>query len=100
MSYLVEVLLPFNRTQEQTALLEKISNDLTEKFGRVRLHLDCPAEWLWSGGQPGGADEIVVIEVMTALVDRSWWTAYKYQLQLSFPQKEKVVVRTSFIERI
>ncbi|OWW00137.1 hypothetical protein ATY81_25430 [Rhizobium sp. R72] len=100
MSYLVEVLVPFNRTQEQAAVLAKIKSDLTEKFGAVRLHLYSPAEELWSDSRTGMADDTLVIEVMTALVDRAWWTSYKYQLQLSLQKKGEVVVRTSFIERI
>jgi hypothetical protein len=45
MSYLIEILLPVTQALERQTL-ETIRSQLTHQFGRVRLHLQTPAEGL------------------------------------------------------
>ncbi|MEF0941920.1 hypothetical protein [Rhizobium sp. BR 362] len=97
MSYLVEILLPVPGDGSST--LERIRDELTEAFGGVTMHVDAPADGLWKDGGEVDRDRIVVVEVMADYLDRSWWAAYRHQLESSFEQEE-ILVRASEIERL
>lgn len=98
MPYLIQVLLPVTETVEQQTL-EDIRSEMTDRFGGVTLHSNAPAEGLWSNGADLERDRIIVIEVMTGQIDRSWWGKYREGLEHRLSQQE-IVVRATQIERL
>ena len=59
-----------------------------------------PVEGLWGIAEGGKRhDTLIIYEVMVQKVDRSWWEAYKTDLEKRFAQDE-LVVRVSTIEVI
>jgi hypothetical protein len=99
--HLVQVLLPTNDNDGQAfeqALYFNVKTVFTEKFGGVTAYVRSPAEGAWQG--PTGTrrhDEIVIFEVMTERLDRSWWRKMRSELARAFKQ-EQLVIRTSPIE--
>ena len=73
---------------------------ITERFGGVTAHHRAPAEGLWKeSGDSTVRDEIVIYEVMTDGLDRTWWAAFQERLRERFRQDE-LVVRALPIERL
>jgi hypothetical protein len=99
--HLVQVLLPLYDNDGhafEEALHLHVETAFTEKFGGVTAYVRSPAEGAWHG--PSGAkrhDEIVIFEVMTARLDRSWWRKIRRDLARTFKQ-EQLVIRTHPIE--
>jgi len=99
--HLVQVLLPlYDNTGHvfEEALYLDVKTVFTEKFGGVTVYIRSPAEGAWQG--PSGAhrhDQIVIFEVMTARLDRSWWGKMRSELARVFRQ-EQLVIRTHAIE--
>ena len=99
--HLVQVLLPLYDNDGhafEQALHLHVKTAFTEKFGGVTAYVRSPAEGAWHG--PSGAkrhDEIVIFEVMTARLDRSWWRKMRRDLAHTFKQ-EQHVIRTHPIE--
>ncbi|KQS96832.1 hypothetical protein ASG42_28510 [Rhizobium sp. Leaf391] len=98
MAYLVEILLPATYPVPNTEKLSRVRDELTAKFGGVMLHLDSPAEGVWKDGDVE-RDRIVIVEVMTDDLDRSFWSRYREELEGRFRQYE-LVIRASEIERL
>ncbi|WP_028748856.1 hypothetical protein [Rhizobium mesoamericanum] len=99
MPYLVEILLPVTHTRESRANLDQLRGELTESFGGATLHVDSPAEGIWDDDGEVERDRIVVAEVMTDDLDRTWWASYRKELEARFRQEE-IVVRATEIERL
>ena len=99
MPYMVEILLPVTHTRRTRANLDRVRDELAEKFGGATLHVNSPAEGVWENGDDVEQDLIVVAEVMVDDLDRSWWASYRGKLEARFRQKE-IVVRSSQIERL
>ena len=71
---------------------------LTAHFGELTAFTRAPAEGLWrSGSEKTSSDDIVVLEVMSEVIDRDWWRAYKRELTARFHQQE-IDVRAQEIE--
>ncbi len=99
MPYLIEILLPVTETFERRTL-ETMRAELTDMFGGVTIHANAPAEGLWKeGGDTERRDRIVVVEVMTEEVDRSWWADYRKRLEKQLSQEE-IVVRSTHFHRL
>jgi hypothetical protein len=99
MSYLIEILLPARREHRNQANFELVRDELTRRFGGLTLHTNAPAEGLWKDDDDVELDRIVVAEVMSDELDRSWWAAYREKLEARFDQDE-IVVRVTEIERL
>ncbi len=100
--HLIQILLPVHDQQGRvfpTDHYEKLSQDLTAKFGGVTSYMRAPAEGRWHQGGETEHDEIVVVEVMAEHLDRDWWAALRARLTRDFKQDE-VVVRTHPVERL
>jgi len=69
-----------------------IRRELTERFGGVTAFTRAPAQGLWISEGGTTHDEIVVVEVMTADLDREWWVSYRATLEMLLKQ-EHIVVR-------
>lgn len=98
--HLVQLLLP-TRDKEGEAFprgaFEQVSRELTERFGGVTAYSRAPAEGRWKQDTETEHDDIVVVEVMDENLDRSWWAAYREELQKRFRQ-DVVIVRAQDID--
>ena len=101
--HLVQILLPlFDNAGEAIPELQfrRVSGELTDRFGGVTAFTRAPAQGLWKdSGARTSHDEIVVVEVMVADLDRTWWTDYRSQLEKRFRQ-EVVVIRAQETEQL
>ena len=99
--HMVQLLLPlFDNTGQELprALHQQVSAELSERFGGLTAYTRAPAKGLWREGPSATVhDDIVVYEVMTADVDRAWWTAYRRSLEERFRQQQ-VVIRAHRID--
>ena len=98
MPYLIEILLPVTETFERKTL-DVIRGELTDVFGGATVHANLAAEGLWNDGGDTERDRIVVVEVMTEEVDRSWWADYRKRLEKQLSQNE-IVVRSTHFHRL
>jgi hypothetical protein len=99
MPYLVEILLPVTHSRQNRTKLDLVCHELTEKFGGVTLYINSPAEGLWADGGDIERNRIVVVEVTTDDIDRSWWSSYRRELEARFRQEE-ILIRATPIERL
>ena len=93
--YLVQILLPLydnNRNSLDAALFERVRFELTQEFGGITAYTRSPAVGLWKEDGNVTRDEIVIFEVMTETLNRSWWAAYRETLAERFRQ-EVVIAR-------
>ncbi|GAB7027733.1 hypothetical protein [Geotalea toluenoxydans] len=98
--HLIQLLLPLfdndGHPFPQTIYLQ-VRDELAEHFGGITTYVRSPAEGLWKEGKTSTVrDEIVIYEVMTKELDRSWWKEFRERLELLFRQ-ESLVVRASHI---
>ena len=98
--HLIELLLPLNDNGGRPFGAEKyaaVREYLIERFGRVTTFTRSPTQGATTEKGTTVDDEIVVFEVMTETLDRSWWWGgYRHQLELEFRQDE-IVVRASAV---
>lgn len=99
MTYLIEILLPLTDSDQNRENLGVVRDELTEKFGGVTLHQNSPADGLWKDQGDIEHDRIVIAEVMTDRLHRSFWSTYRKELEARFGQDE-LVIRASEIERL
>jgi len=98
MPLLVEILLPLTKTLTGEKL-EGIRAELTDRFGGVTLQSNAPAEGLWIDNGDLERDRIVVAEIMTETLDRTWWAQFRERLEHQLSEDE-IVVRATQIERL
>ncbi|RLP22749.1 hypothetical protein [Mesorhizobium sp. YM1C-6-2] len=98
--YLVEVFVPLDRGDgspvhhhEIRALVRR----LADRFGGATAFSRAPAQGLWKESDGISQDRIVIAEVMVDTLDRSWWTAFKEELERDL-QQEQIVVRCATCE--
>jgi hypothetical protein len=100
--HLVQILLPiFDNDGDSLPPVElrRVSSELSEKFGGVTAFTRAPAKGEWKEGGRTEHDEIVIFEVMTDHLDRSWWRDYRRVLEKRFKQ-EVVLIRAQSIEQL
>jgi len=98
--YLVQILLPIADNSGkpiQNAEWQRVRRTLTRKFGGLTAFSRSPAEGVWGKSADAHRDDIVVLEVMTAELDRAWWRRYRTELEQRFQQQE-VIIRADAIE--
>jgi hypothetical protein len=81
------------------AQLDLVRQELLEKFGGVTSYDRSPARGLWKDAGQVEADAVVVLEVMTPSLDKSWWKAFRQRMEDSFHQKE-VLIRVHEASRL
>jgi hypothetical protein len=93
--YLIHLLLPLHDNNKQkfpSAYFDRVRAELTDRFGGVTAFLRSPAVGLWKeDNEEVSRDEVVMFEVMSAELDRSWWSDYRTELQERFQQEELLV---------
>jgi hypothetical protein len=75
---------------------QSLRDELTERYGGVTAFTRAPAEGEVKAGSGKVHDDIIVFEVMTDKIDRSWWKEYRKSLERTFEQDEIVVRATAF----
>jgi hypothetical protein len=95
--YLVQILLPTSDNDGrrfERGLFESVRAELTERFGGVTAFVQSPALGLWRDEERGTTtrDQMVLVEVMTARLNRAWWRRYRRELEARFRQ-DAIVVR-------
>ena len=94
MAHLVEILLPLtdaSGTDFPAAYYDDLVKELVATFGGVTSFLRAPAEGRWHDGGSTEHDDIVVLEVMAPIFDRTWWMAMKATLEHRFSQDEVII---------
>jgi hypothetical protein len=94
---LVEILLPV--TSKTHAELERLTTQLTDRFGGATAFVRSPGEGLWQDDSAIVKDEIVVVEVMCETIDHAWWRSLREDLETRLGEKE-IVVRAHAVERL
>jgi len=94
---LVQLLLPLYDNEKNPfpeQYYKKVKKMLTEKFGGVTTYTQTPATGLWKKDKGRGNlmyDKLIVYEVMTSKIDRSFWEQYKKKLETKFRQKALII---------
>lgn len=99
---LVEILLPLrdnNGRRFGPEPFAAVREELIEHFGGMTAFTRSPAEGVWANEGTVERDEIVIFEVMADWIDRSWWRAYRAELERRFDQDE-IVIRAREFERL
>ncbi len=98
---LIQILLPLYDNAHQrfdAGLFEQVRGELVDRFGGLTAFVRSPATGLWKDTPfTSVRDEIVIYEIMSAEVDRVWWSEYRRDLARRFGQ-EQLVVRAMDIE--
>jgi hypothetical protein len=85
---LIQVLLPTKTAHGSTSTaLEETRRELVDRFKGVTAYLRSPAKGLWTA--PDGrteADDVVMVEVVAPMFDRTWWSRYSAALAKRFAQ--------------
>jgi hypothetical protein len=98
-SYLVQILLPKETGGGQPIAqgwFEGLLQELTDKFGGATSFVRAPGQGLWRNGGELERDNIAVIEIMTAELDRSIWQSVRERLERELSQ-EVIVIRAQAI---
>lgn len=94
--HLVQILLPVYDNEGDPLLhatYAAIREELVEKFGGLTAFTQSPAEGIWiPDSRRRHRDEIIMIEVMTAVLDAAWWSRYRIGLEERLKQ-ESVIIR-------
>jgi hypothetical protein len=102
MRYVVQIFLPlYDNSGEKfdASEYDSIRTALTEKFGGLTAYSRAPAEGSWERKGTVTRDDLVVFEVMTDHLNRTWWAAFRLDLETKFRQ-ESVVVRATQCETL
>jgi hypothetical protein len=99
---LIQMLLPTTGAagRQATTALAETRRELVDKFSGVTAYVRSPAKGLWAA--PDGhteADDVVMVEVVTASFDRRWWRAYAATLAQRFRQ-DTIHVRALPVEML
>jgi hypothetical protein len=87
--HLVQILLPVVGKPDA---FDEVMHELTERFGGVTAYTRAPAAGVWkSSSASTERDDIIVVEVMVAELDKPWWARYRRNLEKRLQQKELVV---------
>jgi hypothetical protein len=101
--HLVQLLLPLRDNDGNPFPREafvRVRAELTARYGGVTAYLRSPASGVWRDEQGTVAqDEVVMVEVVVADLDRAWWEAYRRELEARFRQDE-LLVRALACERL
>lgn len=101
--YLVQLLLPLYDNEGKVfdkSMLDRVRNELAERYGGVTTYRRSPAEGLWkeTGGEIS-RDDVVIYEVMAEEINRADWKRYGAELAERFCQEE-MMIRAIAVERL
>jgi hypothetical protein len=101
--HIVQLLLPLYDPRGRRfprSAYEEVLEKLTRKFGGVTSYARALARGLWKPARGSTQrDDVIVVEVMVARLDRRWWRRYRSDLEKRFRQDE-LVVRAYVMEKL
>jgi hypothetical protein len=100
--FLVEVFLPITDNEGHAfpkSVFAALRRELTDKFGGVTSFNRAPAEGTNESGGDVQQDDIIIMEVMTDALDRTWWSGFRKRLEKELRQEE-ILIRASSIEKL
>lgn len=101
--FLVQMLLPLfdnHGVAIPDEEFERVSAELSERFGGVTAFTRSPAEGVWKDHRSEPKrDDIVVVEVMAPDLDRDYWSRCRHDLEKRFRQ-DVVIIRAHGIEQL
>ena len=95
--FLIELFLPLDRgdaTAVPSEEIEDVVSKLAARFGGATAFTRTPAKGLWEKDSALVEDRIVIVEVMTDVLDESFWADYRSRLEGEF-QQEHILIRAS-----
>ncbi len=98
--HLIQILLPVRDNEGKPFgphPFEEVAWSLSKKFGGITAYNRVPAEGRWETSGKTQHDDVLVVEVMVATLDKPWWGDFRTQLEARFRQSQ-VVVRAQVIE--
>lgn len=100
MSYLVQILLPLSDNDGNpfpAEIFRALQTELTNRFGGLTAYSRAPAKGVWSHDDAHQADDIVMVEVMTDILDEAWWQRLRARLETTLRQ-DVIVIRAQTIQ--
>jgi hypothetical protein len=100
--HLVQILLPLRDNCGRAlprARFEAVERELSAKFKGLTAYTRSPAYGLWEKGGRTKKDEVILYEVITPRLNRSWWNAYRQTLEARFHQ-ESVLIRAQQVTQL
>ena len=92
--YLIQILVPLydnDGAKLGIDVLRGIRSELVDRFGGLTAFTRAPAEGLWTTQGGVSRDEIVIFEVMAAVLDEAWWHDYRRDLEKRLRQELMVI---------
>jgi hypothetical protein len=99
--HLIQIFLPLydnNGEKFSASDFRQVRDEFMQHFGGITAYARSPAHGLWQ--QEDGAavhDDLVIYEVMTEELDRTWWRACKAGLEQRFRQ-EAILIRAQAVQ--
>lgn len=94
--YLVQMLLPLYDNEGhpfEPSDYVQLRAELADRFGGVTAYTRAPARGVWKDDSGETTrDDIVIFEVMTEELDRTWWAGFRKEMERRFRQ-DSVIVR-------
>jgi len=95
--FLVELFIP--KAAASKDRLSSLQHSLVKQFGGLTAYSRAPAKGIdVEGGKPV-EDEIIILEVMTDSLDRTWWSSLRAELERDLQQQE-ILVRATDVQRL
>jgi hypothetical protein len=99
--YVVELFLPITDNEGRkfsASLFKQVRKELTAKYGGLTSFTRAPAHGIIEAVGKAVHDDLVILEVMTEIVERDWWTDYRRDLEGRFRQDEVLIRATQIIK--
>ncbi|HAW25459.1 MAG: hypothetical protein KKD27_00245 [Gammaproteobacteria bacterium] len=100
---LVLLFLPLYDNAQQAlpkSLFAEVRDELMAKFGGLTAHSRAPVDGLWQEDDSHPVrDDLIIYEVMTSELDRTWWKEYRKSLETRFRQ-EHLLIRAQTVEML
>ena len=97
---LIQLLLPAvdGEQRVETERLTRTRHELVDRFGGITAYLRAPAQGVWTSSEGHREqDHMIMVEIVTKTLDRTWWRQYTAELARRFEQ-EVIHVRALQIE--
>lgn len=95
--FLIQLLIPLNDNSGHRfpkSKLKSVKTSLIREFGGLTMYQRSPAEGLIKECSGLVKDEIIIFEVMSSKIKKSWWRRYRSNLEKEFRQ-DSIIVRAS-----
>jgi hypothetical protein len=99
--YLIQFFLPIRaHPTGESDDFQGIRRQLADRFGGVTAYVRSPATGLWKHDDASiEGDQVVMIEVEAATLDRNWWRTFRQDLERTFHQ-DTVMIRAIEIQAL